>query len=175
MPDSLDADSGAHPLTYMTLVEARSLECNGCGDCCDSRRTDGFWAWGALPADRYVSITGVELIIPIERVDERAGGGWRDRANDEDDALPLRPTRFRCSAFEAHEDGTGGCGRHDQPRSSLCGEFPVWGPEIAPEVEARGEYLLTSNSLSRCTWYRVCIVKEGDPRRAQSPSDAVAP
>ena len=42
---------------YMTLSEARSIECNGCGDCCDSRRTDGYWTWGSLPTDQYASIT----------------------------------------------------------------------------------------------------------------------
>ncbi len=163
-------EAAAPPMRYMTLAAAQAMECNGCGDCCDSRRTDGFWAWGALPRDRYASITGgVELIIPIERIDGHGGSadgadgadGWRDRPNDEDDALPLRPTRFRCSAFQPHEDGTGGCGRHDEPRPALCGEFPVHGPEIEPELAARGEYLLTSNSLPRCTWYRICIVRAG--------------
>jgi hypothetical protein len=154
-------DRGRPPMRYVTLAQARALECNGCGDCCDSRRTDGFWAWGALPEDRFASIAGEPLIIPIERVED---GGWRDRAWEPDDALPLRPTRFRCSAFVPHEDGTGGCGRHREPRPSLCGEFPVEGPEIEAGLAEAGEYELTSNSLPRCTWYRMTVVLEGDPR-----------
>ncbi|MDO9444355.1 MAG: hypothetical protein Q7K37_03495, partial [Dehalococcoidia bacterium] len=60
-------DAPPQPLRYVTLEAARALECNGCGDCCDSRRTDGFWAWGTLPPDQYREQCGEPLIIPLER------------------------------------------------------------------------------------------------------------
>ena len=64
---------------YMTLSEARSIECNGCGDCCDSRRTDGYWTWGSLPTDQYASINnGEPLIIPIIRSGKN-NDQWIDR------------------------------------------------------------------------------------------------
>ena len=66
---------------YLTLAAARALECNGCGDCCDSRRTPD-WAWGALPASQFAELNGgAPLIIPIEPVEASVGGGWRDRAH----------------------------------------------------------------------------------------------
>lgn len=150
---------------YLTAAEARALECNGCGDCCDSRRTDGYWRWGALPADQYAGLTGGEpLIIPLELHE----GAWRDRLYRPDDARDLGGTCFRCTAFEPHEDGTGGCGRHDLPRPVACGEFPVGGDTIERELAEHGSAKLETSAFPRCTWYRVIVVPEGDARLGDS-------
>jgi hypothetical protein len=148
----------------MTLAQVRALECNGCGDCCDSRRTGGFWTWPALPEDQFAGLNdGAPLIIPLER----AGDGWRDRPHRPDDALDLSGTRFRCAAFRPNADGGGLCGRHDQPRPSICGDFPVWGP-LEDDLEAHGDVPLPTGSLPRCTWYGITVAPEGDARLADA-------
>lgn len=156
------ATRAATETRFVTLDEARALECNGCGDCCDSRRTDGFWTWGELPEDQYrgISLDG-PLIIPLERGD---GGEWRDRDRLPSDALELSPTRFRCSAFRPRPDGGGLCGLHGRPRPPRCGEFPVWGAGLAEELAERGEVRLHTGAFPRCTWYGMYLVRDGDPR-----------
>jgi Fe-S-cluster containining protein len=155
------AAGGAAARTYLTLAAARALECNGCGDCCDSRRTDGYWRWGRLPADQYAGLTGGEaLVIPLERT----ASGWRDRAYLPEDAAELGGTPFRCTAFRPAADGDGSCGRHDAPRPAVCGEFPVGGAELERELAAAGAVALATSAFPRCTWYRVVVVRDGDPR-----------
>ncbi len=151
------------PLQYVTLEQARALECNGCGDCCDTRRTDGYWAWSAVPEDGVASMTGgTSLIIPIERIE--GGDGWRDRAWHPDDASEYYPTRFRCSAFQEQEDGRGLCGRHTEERPGVCAEFPVHVVGLDLDVEELGEVPLLTGALPRCTWYRMIVVRDGDER-----------
>jgi len=155
-------------MRYLTLAAVRALECNGCGDCCDSRRTDGFWTWPGLPEDRFTSIVGEPLITPLERVE----GGWTPRAWREEDALELSGTRFQCAAFRPQEDGRGLCGRHDQPRPPICGQFPVWGP-LEDELAREPEVPLQTGSLPRCTWYGMTVVRDDDPR-AEAANGAVS-
>ena len=160
-PASLVPEVDGTEVRFLSLGEARAIECNGCGDCCDSRRTDGFWTWGSLPADQYAAMTRARpLIIPLERV----GVGWRDRAHEGADALSLTPTRFRCVAFEARTDGGGACGVHDQQRPQQCEEFPVWGVAIEADLREHGEVWLQTEAFSRCAWFRVCVVGEEDVR-----------
>lgn len=145
---------------YLTLAEARALDCNGCGDCCDSSRTDGFWTWGALPADQYRALLGgAPLIIPLAR----AGDGWGDRAWRPGDDSDATPTPFRCGAFRPQPDGRGLCGIHDQERPTKCGEFPVHMVGQDADVEARGAMHLETSAFPRCTWYRMDAVAAGHP------------
>ena len=164
---------------YLTLEAARALECNGCGDCCDSTRTDGYWTWGALPPDQFASLNdGVPLIIPLERIpsseaiassdDAPAATGWRDRAPTSEDEKELFPTPFRCAAFRPQSDGRGLCGHHDRPRPDRCGEYPVHMPHIETELADHGEVALNTSAFPNCTWYRTTVVPEGDPRLTQS-------
>ena len=149
---------------YMTLSEARSIECNGCGDCCDSRRTDGYWTWGSLPTDQYASINnGEPLIIPIIRSGKN-NDQWIDRDLVEQDQLEYSPTRFRCSAFLPQEDGRGFCGNHDALRPDKCGEYPVNTPGIEKELLEQGEVVLNTDAFSRCAWFGVTVVLEHDNR-----------
>ncbi|MDA0365853.1 MAG: hypothetical protein O2843_08325 [Chloroflexi bacterium] len=146
---------------YLTLDAVRALSCNGCGDCCDSRRTDGYWTWGFLPADQFASgCDGQALIIPLALVD----GVWRDRPAREEDAHELSATRFRCSAFRPDAEGGGSCARHDQWRPPVCGEFPVGGDALPKELAEHGEARLQTDAFPRCTWYHMVVVPEGDPR-----------
>lgn len=149
---------------YLTLAAARAIECNGCGDCCDSRRSDGFWTWGNLPQTQHRELhAGASLIIPLERID----GSWRDRAWTADDAKASQPTRFRCAAFVPGSDSGGSCALHDATRPDRCGEFPVAGPEIEPTLAAEGEVWLQTASFPRCSWFRICIVADDDSRRTR--------
>ena len=165
MDDAPDTHGSQDTRTaYVTLEAARALECNGCGDCCDSRRTDGFWTWPGIPPDQYRELCGGEpLIIPLERIE---GDGWRDRAYRAADAGELSGPRFRCSAFQPRLDGGGACGRHDQPRPPVCGEFPVWGTAIEADLAELGEVAVQVAAFPRCTWYGMVVVREGDPRLA---------
>ncbi|MQC25667.1 MAG: hypothetical protein DWG78_01850 [Chloroflexi bacterium] len=145
---------------FLSLEEARALECNGCGDCCDSRRSDGYWTWGALPADQYRSLfDGQPLIIPLHRTD----GGWADRPATTADEADLTPTRFRCGAFQPQPDGRGLCGIHDREVPPKCREFPVWGEQVEAELREFGRVWLATESFPRCTWYRVCVVQPVTP------------
>ena len=164
----------ARGVRYLRLADARALECNGCGDCCDSRRSDGFWRWGHLPEDGFASqADGAPLIIPIEFVD----GEWRDRAHAPSDLYELSGTRFRCAAFVAtpasdlHPGGGGACSRHDQWRPAPCHEFPVGSPTLEDDVAALGELALETSAFPSCTWYRVVVVRDDDPR-AEATSSA---
>jgi Fe-S-cluster containining protein len=156
----------------MTLATARAIECNGCGDCCDSRRTDGYWTWGSLPPDQFASLNnGEPLIIPLER---RDGGEWVERPRGELDGAELSPTRFRCAAFQPQEDGRGLCGHHDRVRPERCGEFPVYEVHLEPELQAQGEVALNTSAFPRCSWYGVVVVPEGDPRITATEDHAAA-
>lgn len=157
------------PVRYLTLAAAQALECNGCGDCCDSRRSDGYWTWGSLPVDGYAAQAGGRpLIIPLALVD----GVWQDRPHQPSDLNELSGTRFRCSAFvptapsEEHPTGGGSCARHDEWRPDACDAFPVRGTTLAEDVAAIGAVNLETDAFPRCTWYRVTVVRDGDPRAA---------
>ncbi|MGE0133882.1 MAG: hypothetical protein AB7L91_00075 [Dehalococcoidia bacterium] len=148
---------------HVTLDAARAMECNGCGDCCDSRRTDGHWAWASVPDDLYAGLTGEPLIIPLERVED----AWRERPHEDHDVLELIPTLFRCSALEPQEDGRALCGRHTEPRPPVCAEFPVWGTDVERDLTDTGEAHLATGFLPRCTWFNLVVVRDGDPRIEQ--------
>ena len=146
---------------YLTLAAARALECNGCGDCCDSRRTDGYWTWGTLPAHQYRPLFGDHpLIIPLVRVE----GGWADRLHEPVDVDELSRTCFRCEAFEPREDGTGGCGIHEREVPTKCREFPIGGADVEADLDACGEHWLATSAFPRCAWYGMVVVRDGDPR-----------
>ncbi|PZC49707.1 MAG: hypothetical protein DK306_000467 [Chloroflexi bacterium] len=156
------AGAAAVPVArYLTLAAARAIECNGCGDCCASGRTDGFWTWGQLPESQYRALNqGAPLIIPVERSD----GSWRDRAWTADDANELGPTRFRCAAFAPRSDSGGACGLHDKTRPTKCGDFPVASGDLDRLLAAEGEAWLQTDAFPRCSWYRICVVPENDAR-----------
>lgn len=157
---------------YITLGTARAIECNGCGDCCDSRRTDGYWTWGSLPLDQFASLNaGAPLIIPLERIE---GGTWVERPVRPEDESELFPTAFRCAAFLPQEDGRGLCGHHDQERPDRCGEYPVHVPYLESELAEFGEVPLSTSPFPRCSWYRMVVVRDDDPR-ATPLSEVSAP
>ena len=156
----MSPDSEPNARRYVTLAQARALDCNGCGDCCDSCRTVGFWSWGALPRDQYAAfMASSPLIIPVSS----EGIGWHDRDWRPGDDSEATATPFRCSAFRPQSDGRGLCGIHDQQRPSQCGEFPVHMPGQDADVEARGVMHLETSAFPRCTWVRMDAVAAAHP------------
>ncbi len=137
---------------YMTLAEARAVECNGCGDCCDSRRTDYHFGWGKIPTSQYASYNGgLPLIQPI--------GGPGDTCG-----------KFRCAVFVDDGD-TGRCGLHDKRRPKLCGTFPVFGTDVADLLDDGMPVRLKTEQLRRCTWYAVIVVRDDWPLLAKRKAD----
>ena len=141
---------------YMTLAEARAVECNGCGDCCDSRRTNYRFGWGKIPTSQFASYNGG---LPL--IQTRGGPG---------DTCGL----FTCAAFKDDGD-TGRCGLHDKRRPKLCGTFPVWDTHLAEQVAAGVPAKLRTGSLPRCAWYAVVVVADDWPLLAKRKADHTMP
>lgn len=159
-------------MRYVTLEQARALECNSCGDCCDSRRTDGYWTWGELPEDQYRPLNdGRPLIVPLARTAE----GWREREREPADGISFSPTRFYCDALRWQPDGRGLCGIHTRERPARCGEFPVHVIGLEDELERFGEVMLETSAFPRCTWYEMTVVRDTDPRAGTSTGEIDQP
>ena len=171
--------SAGTSLFNLTLAEARALECNRCGDCCDTTsehvRTDKavglpLFVWDKrtddaafhLPEDRYEKRYGRPLIRPVVRGDgelvigkefERDGNGEEHRS-------------FSCAALvrDADDPDKTACSlygnyRPDPARPYNCGAFPVFGMEADQAVNVGGEYIPHTSALPRCTWYGIRIVR----------------
>lgn len=135
---------------YMTLEDAQAIDCNRCGDCCDSRRARTLsatrWWWGKREI-------GDDRIVELR---EALPGALED-------ALPVirapRIGEFRCPEFVAVSVEEGTCVAHDRERPQACGDFPVFGEyaESIREAVARdGVYRVSAPT--RCSWYAVRIV-----------------
>ena len=142
----------------LTLAEAQALECNGCGDCCDSRRAGNRWWWGSAEDDFYASLNGGQpLIIPLRETHE---GEWEQ-------SLPLPPPRgrvdaFTCAALRPAGD-TASCSLYGSLRPEACSGFPLFGSfGAALELEAieKGYGTPQTAWLPRCTWFDVLIVPD---------------
>ncbi len=155
-------------LRDFSLREVRDMECNRCGDCCDSSRPDvkidpgtglPLWVWGDnLPEDRYKSRFGKEMVIPLIR-----GDGEMIEAKDFEYDADGKPHRsFRCQFLERSEDGTANCGIYDQPepkrRPFNCGSFPVFSQEVDDAIIDHGYFIPPTGALPRCTWYGMRVV-----------------
>jgi Fe-S-cluster containining protein len=158
----------------MTLDEARTLECNRCGDCCDGTSefvaTDPIvglplFVWTRdgdenafdLPEDRYEERFGHALIQPVIRGD----GGLCVGEEFERDGAGQEYRSFKCAALRADDDGLTSCRVYDERpsvRPYHCGSFPVFGMEADIAILNRGEYIPHTAPLPRCTWYGVRIV-----------------
>lgn len=160
----------------LTLAEAQALQCNGCGDCCDSRAAAPHnWHWGNAP-DLYREFNGGEpLIIPLRvwTMDggyEQAPPGSANRVG--------RPTfvgPFTCTALlPENEEGQRLCALYEAPRPAICGSFPVWGghgEQIAAELAGGAASVPVQTAcLPRCTWYDTVIVPEDGERRNDAPT-----
>ena len=144
----------------MTLSEARALECNGCGDCCGSKRNESTMGWGQLPPDQYRSHNGGEpLIIPLNETTLKPRP-WSHRDKNNNNS---KDVLFECAAFCPNSDGTGSCTIHET-RPERCQDFPVFSNDMEECVEIAGEFGdHGANLLPRCTWFNVLIVTDDHP------------
>lgn len=143
----------------MTLAEAQALECNGCGDCCDSRRAGNRWHWGRAEDDLFASLNGgLPLIIPLRQAH---AGAWEQ-------ALPLPTTsngrveQFTCAALRPAGD-TASCALYGSLRPAVCSSFPVfggWGDSLDLEARTEGYATPQTGWLPRCTWFDVLIIAD---------------
>lgn len=167
-------------LRNVTLAEARSWECNRCGDCCNGLSEHvkrdpvvdlPLFVWDQprlkeatafpLPEDLYESRFGVPLVQPVVRGD----GGPRLGEQFERDGNGEEYRSFVCSALVSDAEGKGVCmvygNRGEDPlRPYNCGAFPVFGMEADLAVHVGGEYIPHTSALPRCTWYGIRIVRD---------------
>lgn len=168
----LGYDAGA-VLRDVTLAEARSWDCNSCGDCCDSSRPDvredgktslPLMVWGSnLPDDRYAGRFGGEaMIVPLVPGDGELVPG--DDFIRDADGKPY--TMFRCRFLEetGDPDAPTRCAEYTprtpgvERRPRNCGDFPVFGLLIDDAIIDHGYFIPPTGALPRCTWYGIRIV-----------------
>ncbi len=163
-------------LRDVTLAEARAMECNRCGDCCDTTgehvKTDPevglpLFVWTIdgqttafdLPEDRYAERYGRPLINPVIRGD----GGLITGDEFEIDADGKPHRSFKCDALVRDSEDHATCGLYwnragDPERPYHCGSFPVHGLEADMAIWKGGEYIPHTSALPRCTWFALRIV-----------------
>lgn len=165
-------------LRDVSLNEARSWECNRCGQCCSSLM-DGvkrdletdlpLLTWGSrFPADLYEARYGVPLLRPVVRGE---GGACIGKAFEiDEDGKPY--TAFSCSMLATHHDGTGegpktACmlmkaGEDPQDLGSIrprnCGDFPIFGLEVDGAIIDGHPYVPPTGATPECTWHGIRIV-----------------
>lgn len=159
-------------LREITLTEARTMECNRCGACCngladnvnkDEETGLPLSQWGTeYPDDLYEGRYGQRLLQPIVMGD---GGPVIGEQFDRDvDGLPY--TSFTCSMFSYDKEGLGTCALWESPdpsdlstiRPRACGEFPVFGLVVDDVVIAGRGFVPAVGSFPECTWYGVRVV-----------------
>jgi len=160
--DYVGEEHNAPPATvrYMTLAEAKSLECNLCGQCCGSEEADliGFplrqYTFGGIPEHQWRKLNGGQpLIIPL--TPSGTGRAWRPA--DADDG---KPPAFRCEALQHASDGTTRCGLWQSRRPPACDSYPVNIKHYADDLR-RGAYVLLNTQYQRlCTWVDVLVCPE---------------
>ena len=141
-------------LRFVTLDEAKAMECNRCGECCSSLRAPGrgLWSWGGLPPGRHHGL--------ITLLDERTLKPREWRKGDDD---PRAHNAYDCTALDILDDGTTSCGIYGNARQpSRCLEFPVDYDGIEDELAA-GPILLRTEPLHSCTWYLMIVLADDSP------------
>lgn len=177
-------DAGTR-LREVSLAEARAMECNRCGDCCNGLSEHvkkdpvsglPLFVWGSeFPEDLYEERFGQRLLMPIATGD---GGIQLAEEFDINDANGKPHASFVCSklgyddSVEDRNDAPLGCAsckiyeQHTNPdpndisqiRPRNCGDFPVFGLEVADSIIAGHGFVPPTGALPRCTWYGIRVV-----------------
>lgn len=178
LPEPFGAYPAGAVLRDVTLSEARAIECNRCGDCCNGLRPgvlkdEGtglpLFIWGTdYPADRYAGRFGEALLLPIVRGEEGAPARLGEDFERDSDGKPY--TSFCCSQLIeyggdiAPETGCALYGRGTDPsdlstiRPRNCGEFPVFGLAVDDTIIAGHPFVPATGALPRCAWYGIRVV-----------------
>lgn len=187
--DALGYKAGTE-LRDVTIQEARAMECNRCGGCCNGLLPDDIvqkdpttglplFIWGSkFPEDLYEKRYGQRLLQPIVFLDDsrempyqgRIGIG--DKFEDDVDGKPY--TCFKCS-FHKEADEPGGqtaCllyGKDKDPsdlstiRPLNCGDFPVFSTSVDDALVGGHEFVPATGVLPACTWHGIRIVGPWKP------------
>ena len=150
----------------MTLTAAQALECNRCGQCCDSRiaqraanRPTHHWWWGDdAPRDGYAEFNGGKpLIIPLYAA--HRGGPYEAMPQLAGGAGVAYLAEYTCAVLQRQPDGTATCGLHDQPRPAICGDFPVFGAhgDAYRDMMATRRLPIPLDVPPGCTWANVYV------------------
>lgn len=171
--DFLGYDKGT-PLTEVTLAEARAMECNRCGDCCNGLNPDvkkdeatglPLFTWGSnFPQDLYNARFGQPLLVPIILGD----GGPEFGESFELDADNKPYTCFSCSFHRQDSPDSSTCELVERfgegnpkdlstirPRN--CGEFPVFGGNVDATIIDGHSFVPPTGAHPRCTWYGIRV------------------
>ncbi len=159
----------------MTLAQARAIECNRCGDCCNGLNPDvkkdeatglPLFTWGSkFPEDLYEARYGLPLLVPIVLGD----GGPEFGSAFELDADEKPYTCFACSFHRQDSSDVSTCelierfGEGEPSdistiRPRACGEFPVFGLDIDATIIDGHPYIVPTGALPRCSWHAIRIV-----------------
>ncbi len=154
-----DPDQSDPPerVRYMTLSEAKALDCNMCGQCCGSAEVDvpgeplRAYTFGPIEQQQWARLNGgAPLIIPLTRTGRPRA--WRASDGEAATAPP-----FRCEALSHCDDGTTRCGLWQTRRPAPCDAFPVKAKHYPADVRA-GAYVLLNTKYQRlCTWVDVLV------------------
>ncbi len=152
-----DASGPPEGVRYMTLTEAKALDCNMCGQCCGSAEADlpghGLrqYNFGGIEPRQWAGLNGgAPLIIPLTAT-------GRPRAWRPSDADPATAPAFQCAALSHVDDGTTRCALWQTGRPPPCDEFPVGAKHYPADLRA-GAYLYLNTKYQRlCTWVDVLV------------------
>lgn len=163
-------DAGTQ-LRDVTLAEARAMECNRCGDCCNGLseyvRTDEatglpLMVWGSqYPVDLYESRYGQRMLQPVCMTDGGIGIG----EDFEVDVDGKPHTSFQCAFWRDGDPSSCGLYRNEPNPADLstirprnCGDFPVYGIMVDDTIIAGHSFVPAVGALPRCTWYGIRVV-----------------
>lgn len=171
-------------LRDVTLKEARSMECNRCGGCCNGLLDDDIVAkdpdtglptfvWGdKFPEDLYAKRYGKPMLLPIvpaEEIHELPYQGSIVLGSEFATDINDKPyTCFSCTFHSMAGDkavcelrekfGDGDPLKPETVRPLYCGEFPVFGPGVDDEIINGHAFIPPTGSLPKCTWHGIRVV-----------------
>lgn len=176
-------DAGAE-LRDVTLREARAMECNRCGGCCNGLLPDDvvkkdattglpLFTWGKkFPEDLYKSRYGKPMLQPIGFLDNSDEMPYQGKVGIvdkfEQDSSDNPYTCFTCSFHGRNDDGLSTCGliesfKDGNPedvstiRPLNCGEFPIFSTGVDDTLVAGKSFIPPTGALPSCTWYGLRI------------------
>lgn len=174
-------------LRDVTIREARNMECNRCGGCCNGLLPDDvvkkdedtglpLFVWGdKYPEDMYEKRYGKPMLIPIIPESEIHELPYQGKiiaspgSKFVEDSAGKPYTCFTCTFHSMNSGGEAVCALREQfgqgdpahieqIRPLNCGEFPVFGTIVDDAIIAGHPFIVPTGALPKCTWYGLRIV-----------------
>lgn len=170
-------------LRDVSLREARAMECNRCGDCCNGLSPHvkkdevtglPLFTWGTkFPEDLYEKRYGKKLLQPIGFLDDSSEMPYQGEIGIvdkfEEDANDKPYTCFTCSYHRQDTPESSTCVLRElygdgnpndisEIRPLNCGEFPVFGTAVDDALVGGHTFVPATGALPRCTWHGLRIV-----------------